>query len=111
MSEFKRSLDGISKSVIEKSTAAKLKLENYYKNLMSETIERNKRISELEKKLQLEAGSEERKRRQLQNLGKKEANFLRLKRTRLGLLDFASIKVIGRGAFGEVYHFLNLRSD
>lgn len=33
---------------------------------------------------------------------RKESEFLRLKRTRLGLDDFESLKVIGRGAFGEV---------
>uniref|UniRef100_H2YZ06 non-specific serine/threonine protein kinase n=1 Tax=Ciona savignyi TaxID=51511 RepID=H2YZ06_CIOSA len=32
----------------------------------------------------------------------KETEFLRLKRTRLGLGDFEMLKVIGRGAFGEV---------
>lgn len=32
----------------------------------------------------------------------KETEFLRLKRSRLGVDDFESIKVIGRGAFGEV---------
>ena len=35
---------------------------------------------------------------------RKETEFLRLKRTRLGLDDFESLKVIGRGAFGEVRH-------
>ena len=35
----------------------------------------------------------------------KETEFLRLKRSRLGVDDFDSLKVIGRGAFGEVlYH-------
>lgn len=32
----------------------------------------------------------------------KETDFLRLKRTRLTVADFTSLKVIGRGAFGEV---------
>ena len=32
----------------------------------------------------------------------KETEFLRLKRSRLGCHDFEPIKVIGRGAFGEV---------
>ena len=32
----------------------------------------------------------------------KETEFLRLKRTRLGKDDFEPLKVIGRGAFGEV---------
>lgn len=31
----------------------------------------------------------------------KETEFLRLKRSRLGVEDFTPIKVIGRGAFGE----------
>ena len=46
--------------------------------------------------------SEERKHRQLQQLGKKESTFLRLKRTKFGLDDFRTVKVIGKGAFGEV---------
>ena len=33
----------------------------------------------------------------------KETEFLRLKRARLGQEDFESLKVIGRGAFGEVW--------
>jgi protein-serine/threonine kinase len=45
---------------------------------------------------------EERKQRLLRQLGKKESTFLRLRRTRLGLSDFRTVKVIGKGAFGEV---------
>ena len=44
----------------------------------------------------------EEKRRQRSAHARKETEFLRLKRTRLGLEDFESLKVIGRGAFGEV---------
>ena len=58
---------------------------------------------ELERKLAADATmSDERKQRQLQQLGKKESAFLRLKRTKLGLDDFRTVKVIGKGAFGEV---------
>ena len=46
--------------------------------------------------------SDERKQRQLIALGKKEGSFLRLKRTKMGLGDFRTVKVIGKGAFGEV---------
>lgn len=42
---------------------------------------------------------------------RKETEFLRLKRTRLGLEDFESLKVIGRGAFGEVKTFLPKHVD
>lgn len=59
--------------------------------------------------------SDERKIRHLQQLGKKESTFLRLRRTRLGLDDFRTVKVIGKGAFGEVsassvflYHVVSL---
>ncbi|OBA22705.1 kinase-like protein [Metschnikowia bicuspidata var. bicuspidata NRRL YB-4993] len=71
---------------------------------VSHAIERNQRRLELESKLaNEEAGmSEERKNRQLQNLGKKESQFLRLRRTRLSLEDFTTVEVIGKGAFGEV---------
>jgi len=57
----------------------------------------------MERRLQNESMmSEERKNRQLQQLGKKESTFLRLRRTKLGLDDFRTVKVIGKGAFGEV---------
>lgn len=58
---------------------------------------------ELERRLQTDnTMTDERKQRQLQQLGKKESTFLRLRRTRLGLDDFRTVKVIGKGAFGEV---------
>lgn len=58
---------------------------------------------ELENKLAADMlTSDDRKLRQLQAHGKKESTFLRLKRTKLGLDDFRTVKVIGKGAFGEV---------
>ncbi|KAJ8086675.1 hypothetical protein PM082_005498 [Marasmius tenuissimus] len=49
--------------------------------------------------------SEERKQRQLQQHGRKESTYLRLRRTKLGLDDFRTVKVIGKGAFGEVHDY------
>jgi len=40
--------------------------------------------------------------RELMLLGRKESDFLRLRRKRLGIDDFINIKVIGKGGFGEV---------
>jgi len=40
--------------------------------------------------------------KELLALGKKESDFLRLRRKRLGIDDFINIKVIGKGGFGEV---------
>jgi protein-serine/threonine kinase len=56
----------------------------------------------LETKLISSKASEERKQKQMQALGDKESDFLKLRRTRLTLTDFITIKVIGKGAFGEV---------
>ena len=47
------------------------------------------------------------KKKTLINYGKKESDFLRLKRVRLGVNDFITLKVIGKGAFGEVFLFIS----
>ncbi|CAG8554535.1 10341_t:CDS:2 [Diversispora eburnea] len=99
---FERSTEGFSKGTLDRSTAARLKLEHFYKVTLDQARERNERRTELEKKLEKEDCSGERKNRQLQSLGRKESSFLRLRRTRLGLEDFVTVKVIGKGAFGEV---------
>lgn len=101
---FNRQPNYLSKITQDKALAIKLKLENYYQMSILHAIERNQRRLDLEHKLlNEEAGaSEERKNRQLQNLGKKESQFLRLRRTKLSLEDFTTVKVIGKGAFGEV---------
>ncbi|RKP34896.1 kinase-like domain-containing protein [Dimargaris cristalligena] len=99
---FDRSTRGFPKSVMERTAVAKYKLQHYYSNIVSQCRERNQRRLELEQKVEKEGGSDERKLRQLMKLGRKESDFLRLRRTKLGLIDFITIKVIGRGAFGEV---------
>ncbi|TFK43506.1 AGC/NDR protein kinase [Crucibulum laeve] len=100
---FDRSTADFSEDAAPRAKGAQLKLEHYYKVAVESAIERNTRRVELERRLQGEVlMSEDRKMRQLQQLGKKESIFLRLRRTRLGLDDFRTVKVIGKGAFGEV---------
>ncbi|KAH3667745.1 hypothetical protein WICMUC_005277 [Wickerhamomyces mucosus] len=99
---FERRPDLFKKHTQDKAAAVKLRLENFYQMSVTHAVERNQRRVDLEHKLQSEEGSEERKNRQLQSLGKKESQFLRLRRTRLSLDDFETVKVIGKGAFGEV---------
>ncbi|KAJ1723203.1 Serine/threonine-protein kinase [Coemansia erecta] len=100
---FVRSAADYPRATVEKAAVAKLKLESFYKDLMGQCIERNQRRKDLEQRLLTESGSsEERKQRQLQNLGAKEGGFMRLRRTKLSVNDFQTVKVIGRGAFGEV---------
>ena len=49
--------------------------------------------------------TESQKEEKRQQHAQKETEFLRLKRSRLGVEDFEPLKVIGRGAFGEVSAF------
>jgi len=69
------------------------------------------RRTDLEKRLQGDRTiPDEMKSRQLAQLGRTESSFLRLRRTRLGLDDFRTVKVIGKGAFGEVSYTHRARS-
>jgi len=100
---FDRTTAGFSDEAVPRAKAAQLKLEHYYKVAVDAAIERNTRRVELERRLQTDSMmSDERKQRQLLQHGKKESTFLRLRRTKLGLDDFRTVKVIGKGAFGEV---------
>ena len=121
---FDRTAAGFSAEAVPRAKAAHLKLEHFYKVAVDSAIERNQRYVggdlastkveglmrprinrrvELERRLQTDnTMTDERKQRQLQQLGKKESTFLRLRRTKLGLDDFRTVKVIGKGAFGEV---------
>lgn len=61
------------------------------------------RRHELEQKLIADTSiPDKEKKNQILALGRTESSFLRLRRTRLGLKDFKTVKVIGKGAFGEV---------
>jgi len=96
---------------IDRSNVAKIQLEHFYKNQVAECADRHARRLQLEEQIVKENWSEEKKHRQLVSHGKKESDFLRLKRTRLGADDFETLKVIGKGAFGEVSESFELFFD
>jgi len=87
---------------LDKATKAKLTLENYYSNLIALNRERRERWQRLEDSLKDESIPEDQKVEKRLQHASKETEFLRLKRSRLGCEDFDPLKVIGRGAFGEV---------
>lgn len=60
------------------------------------------RLKRLEDSLRNDSVSEDTKAEKRLQHALKETEFLRLKRSRLGVDDFDPLKVIGRGAFGEV---------
>ena len=76
-------------------------LENYYSNLINQNRERKERWQRLEESLNDISDEDAKAEKRLQH-ATKETEFLRLKRSRLGVEDFDALKVIGRGAFGEV---------
>ena len=86
----------------ERVTVTRVTLESFYSNLIAQHEEREMRQEKLEKVMGEEGLTNEEKGLQRSAHARMETEFLRLKRTRLGLEDFESLKVIGRGAFGEV---------
>ncbi|KAF5387404.1 hypothetical protein D9757_005759 [Collybiopsis confluens] len=98
---FERSTNGFSSEAVARATAAKLKLVSYYKMAVDSAIERNARRIELETQLS-QTLHPETKEREKRNYSKMESQHLRLRRTKIQLSDFKTVKVIGKGAFGEV---------
>lgn len=60
----------------------------------------------LERKLADAEVSEEEQNNILENFEKKETEFMRLQRHKMGVDDFELLTIIGRGAFGEVVMYL-----
>lgn len=86
----------------DKVSAAKENLENYYDNLKLEQENRNRRVESLEAKMLTLNLPEEEKAKRRADLQHRESEYLRIKRSKLALCDFNTLKTIGRGAFGEV---------
>jgi serine/threonine kinase 38 len=91
-----------SQPTIDKVNKAKVMLENYYNNLLQECDEREERYRKLEENMKAQGLSEQEKNERRTQHALKETEFLRLKRLKLSYNDFTPIKVIGKGAFGEV---------
>ncbi|KAL8092989.1 hypothetical protein AgCh_035027 [Apium graveolens] len=82
--------------------AAKQYIENHYKEQMKNLQERKERRSLLEQKLADADVSEEDQNNLLKFLEKKETEYMRLQRHKMGADDFEFLTMIGKGAFGEV---------
>ncbi|CAG0917028.1 unnamed protein product [Notodromas monacha] len=92
----------VSSQTSDKATKAKVTLENYYSNLLVQHKERRQRYEDLEGSMSAQGLSESQKEEKRQRHALKETEFLRMKRSRMSVDDFEQLKVIGRGAFGEV---------
>ncbi|KAL9353013.1 hypothetical protein Peur_055693 [Populus x canadensis] len=86
----------------QKVAAAKQYIENHYKKQMKDLQERKERRNVLEKKLADAEVPEEEQDNLLKYLEKKETEYMRLQRHKMGADDFEPLTMIGKGAFGEV---------
>ncbi|WOL08092.1 serine/threonine-protein kinase tricorner isoform X1 [Canna indica] len=91
-----------SNATQQRVAAAKQYIENHYKEHMKSMQERKERRYTLEKKLANSDVSEEEQHNILKYLEKKETEYMRLQRHRMGVDDFELLTMIGKGAFGEV---------
>ncbi|VVA16098.1 PREDICTED: serine/threonine-kinase [Prunus dulcis] len=86
----------------QKVAAAKQYIEDHYKKQMKSLQERKERRNVLEKKLADADVSEEEQSNLLKYLEKKETEYMRIQRHKMGADDFEPLTMIGKGAFGEV---------
>ena len=107
-----------SRNTLERARKAKQHIENYYKwvcftwwchwwrlffrNLASQQTERSDRLKRLQENLNAKGLTDDEKQEKPKETASKETEFLRLRRSKLGADDFEPLKVIGKGAFGEV---------
>ncbi|MED6206829.1 hypothetical protein PIB30_030390 [Stylosanthes scabra] len=94
--------EALSNVTKQKVAAAKQYIENHYKEQMKSLQERKERRTILEKKLADADVSEEDQNNLLKFLEKKETEYMRLQRHKMGVDDFELLTMIGKGAFGEV---------
>ncbi|XP_076944933.1 uncharacterized protein LOC143615783 [Bidens hawaiensis] len=91
-----------SNATKQKVEAAKQYIEKHYKEQMKNLNERRERRNVLQKKLADSEVSEEEQNNLLKHLEKKETEYMRIQRHKMGADDFEPLTMIGKGAFGEV---------
>lgn len=61
----------------------------------------------MQRKAQEAQVSTEQEEKMMRNLEKRETEYMRLQRHKVGIDDFEQLTVIGKGAFGEVFLFFD----
>lgn len=83
--------------------AYKFYMEQHVENIMRSRDQRAQRRSQLEAEMEKVGLSGDAQSQMREILQQKETNYMRLKRTKMGINMFEKIKMIGIGAFGEVW--------
>ncbi|KAJ7966619.1 Non-specific serine/threonine protein kinase [Quillaja saponaria] len=86
----------------QKAAAAKQFIENHYKNYLQGLQDRRERRSALQRRAQEAQVPIEEQEEMLRNLERRETEYMRMQRRKVGIDDFEQLTVIGKGAFGEV---------
>ncbi|XP_065880988.1 uncharacterized protein [Euphorbia lathyris] len=86
----------------QKAAAAKQFIENHYKNYYQGLQDRKERRQALQRRAKEADVSNEEQEQMLRNLERRETEYMRLQRRKIGMDDFEQLTVIGKGAFGEV---------
>lgn len=91
-----------SDNISKRGTAAKQLVMSFFQENIERARDRNARAKELEGIIKDPNVPDLQKQREMNILAQKEARFLRFIRTRESPQSFQTIKIIGKGAFGEV---------
>jgi protein-serine/threonine kinase len=91
-----------SDNVLKRGTAAKQLVNSFFQENIERARDRNSRAKELDEILNDHRVQETVKQQKIIELAQKEARFLRFIRTKESPNNFTTVKVIGKGAFGEV---------
>ncbi|GAA0148786.1 non-receptor serine/threonine protein kinase [Lithospermum erythrorhizon] len=86
----------------QKAAAAKQIIENHYKNHLQGLQDRMERRRALQKKAAEAQIPSEEQEKMMRNLERRETEYMRLQRHKVGVDDFEQLTIIGKGAFGEV---------
>ena len=92
----------ISSETKERAEAYKYYLEQSYANLFKNLRQRAERRQQFQKTMEQKKLNPTQQEHYLKRLYKSESEHVRLRRFRFSKKSFETIKVIGRGAFGEV---------
>eukprot|EP00003_Mantamonas_plastica_P011755 TRINITY_DN2160_c0_g1_i11.p1 TRINITY_DN2160_c0_g1~~TRINITY_DN2160_c0_g1_i11.p1 ORF type:complete len:401 (+),score=124.17 TRINITY_DN2160_c0_g1_i11:68-1270(+) len=88
--------------VTDRVNATKYYIKNYYDQLYNGIQQREMRRQELEDAISQSQLTEDERDRLLNVYLEKESEYMRLKRKKMTIADFKTLKVIGKGSFGEV---------
>ncbi|MCJ1311508.1 Serine/threonine-protein kinase [Agyrium rufum] len=91
-----------SPNVIKRASALHVFVESFFRDSIDRARERNTRSKELERFLTNPQYADARKKQEQNTTWRSENSYLRLLRSKESTKDYKTIKVIGKGAFGEV---------